>query len=57
MPRLGERYDEGVGHVLQWTGTQWTPVCPKDDKPMFVYDGQGWLCCGICGLRAADARR
>ena len=56
-PKLGDRHDDGVGHILQWTGTELTPVCPKCDKPMLVYNDKGRLSCGICGLLAMDARR
>lgn len=56
-PVEGERFDEGYGHVLEWTGEVWAPVCPTDDTPMDDRDRQGWLRCGTCGVRSVDAAK
>lgn len=53
-PKVGDRNTDG--RPLEWTGEAWTPVCSRDDKPMAERDGEGWLCCGICGVRAVDDR-
>lgn len=57
-PHVGERYDDpDAAHLMEWTGVDWAPVCPTDDIAMTARDGQGWLCCGTCGVRAVDAGR
>jgi hypothetical protein len=50
--KIGERTADEK--PLEWTGDVWAPVCPRDDRPMDGRDGDGWLCCGTCGLRAVD---
>ncbi len=53
-PRVGERHDDGIGWARVWDGEAWVPVCPADDVPMSVRDGQGWLCCPSCGKRITE---
>lgn len=57
MPRTGERYDDSAGHVMEWTGTVWTPVCPTDQIPLDARDGQGWLICRVCRHRVKSLVR
>lgn len=54
-PTVGDRDRPGGGSLdLEWTGDAWTPVCPADDVPMDTRDGDGWLCCQVCHVRAVD---
>lgn len=52
MPTVGERYQEpDMPLANEWTGQAWTSVCPVDDAPLSDWDGEGWLCCQVCGRR------
>lgn len=54
-PQPGERApDNMTGRVMEWTGSQWAPVCPVDDIPMGGRDDEGWLTCERCGRRPFD---
>jgi hypothetical protein len=54
MPAVGDRHDDGIGWVQEWTGDAWAPVCPTDDVPMSGRDDQGWLRCDVCGKRTFE---
>lgn len=50
--KVGERTGPGDdGFVMEWTGTEWAPVCPTDNVALKARDGQGWLYCTICRKR------
>lgn len=46
--------DDVTGRVMEWTGSQWAPVCSNCDISMSGRDGEGWLTCKQCGTRAVD---
>lgn len=41
----------------EWTGTEWTRVCPKCDEAMTGRWEAGWLCCRWCRMLATDVPR
>lgn len=53
----GDRHDDGYTLLELTEAGEWTPVCAVDDVAMMGRDGDGWLCCGVCGQRAAGAAR
>jgi hypothetical protein len=53
---VGDRHRSPGALDLEWTGDVWAPVCPTDDVPMADRDEQGWLCCGVCRMRAVEVR-
>lgn len=50
----GDRHWHIGGSDSEWTGDAWTVVCPVDDLPMTARDGQGWLVCGVCGMKSTQ---
>jgi len=57
-PDVGERYtDDAARQVMEWTGQEWTMVCPLCDVAMTARNPGGWLCCPQCTTRAVDAGR
>lgn len=55
--RAGDRHWEIGCCDQEWTGSVWTLVCTACDLPMSDRDGQGWLCCAVCGLSSRDVPR
>jgi hypothetical protein len=49
--KAGERVTTDEGWVMEWDGSTWAPVCPKDNVPMAARDRGGWLYCTVCRTR------
>lgn len=51
-PQPGDRQDG-----MEWTGTEWTAVCPVDNIAMTEYNACAELCCPVCGVSLLAYRR